>query len=229
MDENNKPLETPQPPIQPAPQMAPPAPTPTPPPAAPASPTPPEKKPMSKTAMIIIAFLLIIALMTAGVIAYNLFLKPNNNSDSEKMQATNQTVGTLTPTPFDEGGTPSPTASPAAVQSEIVSALDAQNYDDLKPFMAPLVAFEIESSEGVPSGDPDETAENLAYLDTAVAPWNFDQTNPIITQIKTDYASEYGNLYIGISSNDVLAAFGFDENGMINQIKVAVTYKLLVQ
>jgi len=228
MDENNKPLETPQqPPMQPAPQVVPSTPTPTP-PAAPTNPTPPPgKKPMSKAAMIIVAFLLIIALMTAGVIAYNLFLKPNTNS--EKMQPTDQTVQALTPTPFDENGTLSPTASPAAVQSEIVTALDAQNYDDLKPFMAPLVAFEIESSEGVPSGDPDETAENLSYLDTAVAPWDFDQTNPVITQIKTDYASEYGSLYIGISSNDVLAAFGFDGNGMINEIKVAATYKLLVQ
>lgn len=134
-----------------------------------------------------------------------------------------------TPSPFDQDGTPTPpAASASAVQSAIESSLNSENYEDLVPFMAPLVQFEIEASEGVPAGDPQETVTNLAYLDTATPPWNFDQENPIVQSVKTQYAQEYGELYIGISSNDVMAAFGFDENGMINEIKVAATYKLLV-
>lgn len=138
------------------------------------------------------------------------------------------TLLTSTPSPFDQNGTPSPTASPSAVQSVIESALTSETYTDLVPYMAESVMFEIEASEGVGPGTPEETVTNLAYLDTAAAPWDFDQTNPIITSIKTQYAQEYGNLFIGISSNDVMSAFGFDQNNKINIIKVAVTYKLLV-
>lgn len=137
-------------------------------------------------------------------------------------------VETPTPSPFDQNGTPSPTASPSAVQSVIESALTSETYADLVPYMAESVMFEIEASEGVGPGTPEETVTNLSYLNTAAAPWDFDQTNPIITSIKTQYAQEYGNLFIGISSNDVMSAFGFDQNNKINIIKVAVTYKLLV-
>lgn len=137
-------------------------------------------------------------------------------------------VETPTPSPFDQNGTPSPTSSPSAVQSVIESTLTTETYEDLVPYMAESVMFEIEASEGVGPGTPEETVTNLAYLNTAAAPWNFDQTNPIVESIKTQYAQEYGNLFIGISSNDVMAAFGFDENNMINLIKVAVTYRLLV-
>lgn len=160
--------------------------------------------------------------------AYNVLT--NLDKSKEMAETVNQqTVSTPTPSPFDQDGTPTPPpASASAVQSAIETSLNAEDYESLVPYMASLVQFEIEASEGVPAGDPQETVTNLAYLNTAVAPWNFDQTNTIVQDIKTQYADEYGELYIGISSNDVLAAFGFDENGMINIIKVAVTYKLLV-
>ena len=147
----------------------------------------------------------------------------------QEMMQNEQTVETPTPSPFDQDGTPTPpAASASAVQSAIESSLNAENYENLVPFMADIVQFEIESAGGIPAGDPQETVTNLAYLNTATPPWNFDQTNPIVVSVKTQYAQEYGQLYVGISPNDVLAAFGFDENGMINEIKVAVTYKLLV-
>ena len=159
---------------------------------------------------------------------YSVIMNPSQFIEETERTVNEKTLETPTPSPLDEGGTPSPTASPSAVQSVIESALTSETYADLVPYMAESVMFEIEASEGVGPGTPEETVTNLAYLNTAAAPWDFDQTNPIITSIKTQYAQEYGNLFIGISSNDVLAAFGFDQNNKINIIKVAVTYKLLV-
>jgi hypothetical protein len=135
---------------------------------------------------------------------------------------------TPTPSPFDEEGAPSPTASPSAAQSQIKAALTSKNYAALESYMNENVSFILYASECCGEITATEAASQLSYLDSATAPWDFDQNNPIITKVKTQYASEYGSLFIGIASNEYLAAFGFGENGKINIIKLAVTYKLLV-
>lgn len=223
--DNNQPGQIPQQVEQPSPQ-------PVPPPATPVAPTPStppissEKKPISKLVLIIIIILVLICIVASLVIAYKTILNPNKTSESSR-ETTEQSTSP-SPTPFDSEGTPSPTASPFDVQAAIESALADQTYETLIPYMAESVQFEIEASEAVGPGNPQQTVTNLAYLDTAVAPWTFDQTDPRIVQIKTDNAQEYGALFIGISSNDVLAAFGTDTNNKINIIKVAATYEFLV-
>lgn len=178
---------------------------------------------------IILTLPVFISIALAGYFVYFILQNPSQLFEESERMVNEELAETPTPSPFDQDGTPTPpVASASAVQSAIETGLNSEDYESLVPYMASLVQFEIEASEGVPAGDPQETVTNLAYLDTATPPWNFDQTNPIVESIKTQYAQEYGELYIGISSNDVLAAFGFDENGMINEIKVAATYKLLV-
>lgn len=132
------------------------------------------------------------------------------------------------PTPFDQNGTPSPTASPSATQEQIKAALTSKNYAALASYMNENVNFILYASECCGQITATEAASQLSYLDNATPPWDFDQTNSIITKIKAQYASEYGSLFMGIASNEYLAAFGFDQNNKINIIKVAVTYKLLV-
>lgn len=192
--------------------------------SAPPTPTPTQKRGTSKIAKIIILVLVLICLIAGGIIAYNTFIK--SEEAAAKKSPTQMTAAT--PTPFDENGTPSPMASQQEVQSSIVTALNSKNYNSLIPYMAESVQFEVESSEAIPAGTPEDAVEQLVYLNTAAVPWDFDQENEIIMDVKAQNADEYGPLYVGISSNDVLAAFGFDENGMINVIKAAVNYKLLV-
>ena len=204
-------------------QMPAPAPAPTPP-----QPSPSEKKPMSKTVIIVIILLVLICLTAVGAIAYNLFLNSNQTESDKNKTSMENTLETPTPSPFDEEGTPSPTASPSAAQSQIKAALTSKNYAALESYMNESVSFILYASECCGEITATEVAAQLSYLDSATAPWDFDQANSIITKIKTQYASEYGSLFIGIASNEYLAAFGLGENGKINIIKLAVTYKLLV-
>ena len=221
--DNNQPTTTP-PPVAPAP-VSPPSPPAE--PVAPAPQMPPvENKPSSKIPMIIIIVLLLICLAAGGVIAYRMLTNSNQDNASEKKMAPNEE--TATPTPFDQDGTPTPAATQSAVQSDIMAAVENKTYNSLASHMTPSVMFEIESSEGLPAATPEEAVEHLDYLNTAAAPWNFDQNDPIILSVKSANPDEYGPLYIGISSNDMMVAFGFDAMDKINLIKVVATYKLLV-
>lgn len=156
---------------------------------------------------------------------YVIFKNPSQITYNNERLANEQPV-LVSPTETQDQ--PTPTSSQEILGMKIKNALESKSYDDLIPYMAESVQFEIEASEGVPAGTPEETVTNLSYLDTATAPWNFDQEDPTIDAIKTEYPDEYGPLYIGISENDFLVAFGYDEDGKIDVIKVAGTYKLLV-
>lgn len=134
-----------------------------------------------------------------------------------------------TPTPFDQDGTPTPPlASASAVQSNIEAAVTSKNYSALGSYMTENVSFVLYASECCGQITAQEAVSQLSYLDTAIAPWDFDQTNPAVVQIKTQNAQEYGDLYIGLSSDDMMAAFGLDEENKISIIKVSASYKLLV-
>jgi len=176
---------------------------------------------------ILVSVLPIILTLAWYILFFSIFFTTIKNTEDKSVSET-ITLESPTPTAFDQDSTPTPAASPSAAQDIIESSLSGKSYEDLIPYMAESVQFEIEASEGMPAGTPQETVENLKYLDTATPPWNFDQNEEAITSIKTQNAQEYGNLYIGIASNDVMAAFGYDSFGKINLIKVAVTYELLV-
>jgi len=219
--DNNQTTSTP-PPVAPAPVTPPP-------PAEPVTPAPQmppvENKPSSKIPMIIIIVLFLICLVAGGIIAYRMLSNPSQDSMTEDKMDNTQI--TASPTPFDDV-TPTPAATQSAIQSDIMSAIEDKTYNSLVSHMTPSVMFEIESSEGLPAATPEEAVTNLDYLDTAVAPWNFDQNDPVILSVKDANPDEYGPLYVGIASNDMMVAFGFDEMDKINLIKVAATYKLLV-
>jgi len=159
---------------------------------------------------------------------YSVIMNPSQFIEETERTVNEQTLKTPTPSPFDKEGTPSPTASPSAAQSQIKAALTSKNYAALESYMNENVSFILYASECCGEITATEAASQLSYLDSATAPWDFDQNNPIITKVKTQYASEYGALFIGIASNEYLAAFGLGENGKINIIKLAVTYKLLI-
>lgn len=225
--ENN---QTPQNP-SPAPQApntppAPPSPAastpPATPPTEPVQASIPEKKSGSKMPMIIIIILLLICLIAGGVIAYRMLLAPqasNTNDQSTAIQATEA------PSPSPTMQVESPTAENEAI---IENAIMTKSYDDLVPLMADSVQYEIEASEGIPAGAPEDIVQNLTYLNTATSPWVFDQNDPTILEVKMQNPDEYGPLFIGISANDMMVAFGYDEMNKINLIKVAASYKLLV-
>lgn len=223
--DNNQPEQVPPQPIPPTPVPAPQPQTPIIPPTLSVPPMPSQKKPMSKLILIIIALLVIICIVAVGVIAYKTVLSSNNASKNQKQQSQTET---LSPTPSDSEESPSPTPSPFDIQTAIESAVSNKTYDSLIPYMAESVQFEIEASEGIGPVTPDQAVVNLAYLNNAISPWTFDQADPRMIQIKTQNAQEYESLFIGIASNDTMAAFGTNLDNQINIIKVAANYNLLV-
>ncbi len=164
------------------------------------------------------------SILLAVFIIFVVVSAPSQPSENTDRTVNEQVIESPTPTVDIQ----TPTLEPTVVQGVIQTSMSSKNYESLIPYMAESVQFEIESAGGIPPGTPEETVENMTYLDSATPPWDFDQMNDIVTQIKEENPEEYGELFIGISSNEYMVAFGYDENGNINIIKAAVTYKLLI-
>lgn len=130
--------------------------------------------------------------------------------------------------------TPTPAASPAGLTREqatarIVSALNARSYADLRLLMLPTVRVILQATECC--FDPMTSAAavaQMAYLNLATPPWNFDQTNPVVRAIKTNFPENYGDALVGISANNWVAAFKLNRDNLIEAIAMAVNVRLLV-
>ncbi len=130
--------------------------------------------------------------------------------------------------------TPSPTSGQTndldSVKENIRAAIDTKNYAALEGYMATNVSVILEATECCGSLSAADATKQLEYLNDATSPWNFDQTNATIKQIKTQEPTKYGpdTAYVGIAANEYTVSFKFDANNKINGITMAVTYKLIL-
>jgi hypothetical protein len=107
------------------------------------------------------------------------------------------------------------------VTGRLVEALNTQDYATVAALMAPTVRLTIEATECCAPGTPTQAVSNLGWLNQGTPPWSFDQSHPRVVSIKSRYASTYGGSLMLYSTNGIIAAFWFDNEGLIDQIRLA--------
>jgi len=120
-----------------------------------------------------------------------------------------------------------PTPKPD-IKAEIEAAVESGQYHKLVPFMTNVVNIRIEASECCQPNDRANAVDQLKYLDSAKAPWDFDQNSTIAKDLAASYPEHYANAIIGISTNNYLVAFQLNDDGAIEKVSMASNYKLLL-
>ena len=116
------------------------------------------------------------------------------------------------------------------LKENIKAAINTGNTQPFETYMADKVSVILEASECCGMKNPTEATKQLDYLNGAVGPWNFDQSNDIIKKLKELEPSKYGpeSAFIGIASNEYTVSFKFDADNKINGITMTPTYKLIL-
>lgn len=107
-------------------------------------------------------------------------------------------------------------------------ALDQNNYESLVPVLADQVTLTVAGTECCGNLPAESAATQLQYLNSAVKPWDFDDTHPLITQIKNTYPAKYQGSVLGISPNNYLMAVWLNSENKILRIEIAANVNLIL-
>lgn len=110
----------------------------------------------------------------------------------------------------------------------IESSLETGAYIGLRDYLADEVNFRIEASGCCPPMSPGEAIEQLAFLDSAETPWNFDQESETALELAATYPEYYSDAFIAIADNNYSAAFKYNDEGLIDTISVSNDYTTLL-
>lgn len=116
------------------------------------------------------------------------------------------------------------------LKENIKAAINTGNTQPFETYMADKVSIILEASECCGIKNPTDATKQLDYLNDAVGPWNFDQSNDIIKKLKELEPTKYGpeSAFIGIAANEYTVSFKFNSDNKINGITMAATYKLII-
>lgn len=128
--------------------------------------------------------------------------------------------------------TASPVVSPGLVNSTstiaaIKEAVPKKKYADLGPFMADTVNVIIYASSCCGDYTKAQAIDQLKYLDSAKAPWDFDQTSAIVQKLVADVPQYFKDKTIGVASNKYTVAFGLNSKFLIDKIVLVVDYSIV--
>lgn len=183
---------------------------------------------------------LVIGLLAlAGATSFLGYQYNNANNDNKKLQtqinelnfslidAKKQANASVKVTP-----SPTPTkaiAIPTSLKENIAAAINTMNTAALEGYMAPSVNVVLAASEAAGPRTPAEAVSDLAYLNSATAPWDF--ALPVATlnaYAAGDYANYFGeNTVVGKSANKYVVSFRINSSSKIDQIFMSVSSDLL--
>ncbi|MFV1917161.1 MAG: hypothetical protein ACC618_01590 [Patescibacteria group bacterium] len=123
------------------------------------------------------------------------------------------------------GGNPT---QPVDLTKVISTAVGNKDYSELERYFTNPVSVRIEATECCQPQNPTGAIEELAYVESATGPWNFNQQSEIVAALQASYPEHYGGAIIGISQDNYLVAFQLNEENKISKISMAVDYELLV-
>lgn len=118
----------------------------------------------------------------------------------------------------------------ADLKDNLAAAISSRNTAALEGYMASSVNVVFAGSEKAGAETPAQAVADMDYLNTnATAPWDFNISNATISSYKAGFYGQYfdGTIYVGVSSNKYLIAYGFDDCTKINRIFVAASTDLL--
>lgn len=123
-----------------------------------------------------------------------------------------------------------PTEIPAATKENVEAAISSGNTAALESYMGSSVKVILAASEGIGDRTPAQAVGDLAYLNDATAPWDFDLPAATITDWQSgDYASYFPETLriIGRSADGYVVVFKFNSSGKITDIFMAINDDLL--
>lgn len=120
------------------------------------------------------------------------------------------------------------TVSRAQTRLALERALDQGSYESLIPVMADQVALTVAGTECCGNLPAESAASQLQYLNSAVKPWDFDDTHPLITQIKKTYPVKYQGAILGVTPNNYLMSVWLNSENKIRQIEIAANVNLIL-
>lgn len=201
----------------------------------------PKRKWIAKTLLM----LLVLALLGAiGWLAWQLKLSQDQNtsvnSDKQKLQtqvddlnkqlSSKTDCATTSTSTSATNGNCSPKVEVAqALRDNIAAAIASKNYSALKGNMASSVTVVYAASEKGGAESPDAAVTDLAYLNSATTPWDFNLNASMLNAYKAGFYSQYfaGTTHVGQAANGYVVSFGFDDCAKINRIFIAVNNSLL--
>lgn len=176
---------------------------------------------------LLIALAIIAAVVLLAAVGYLIFqnqkliAKLSLASPSPSPQVTDQ----KTPSASAQTPSPSPKLTPAEVWENIEAAVNTKNTQALASYMTNPVNVLLQATECCGEQTPDEAVSQASYVEPGV-PFNFDQENPTIKNLKTKNP-ELAGTFTGISQNmEHLIAFTLNNQNKISQVRFAVSWKL---
>lgn len=123
----------------------------------------------------------------------------------------------------------SPTVTDA-LKTAIRDAVNTKNYASLSPHLAASVNVVYAGSEKGGNVAPAQAITDMAYLNSATAPWDFALPAATINSYRAGFYTSYfpSNVYVGKSADSMVVAFGFDSCAKINMIFVSASADLLL-
>ena len=180
----------------------------------------------------------VLLILILGVGAYYLGTMSTKPKDDKSKIFTSNKSEKKAPSPtveVDEDNTEtiSPTIKKMSLEElkeNIMAAINTGNFQPFEGYMANKVNVILEASECCGEKSSAEAAKQLEYLNDAVGPWNFDQSNETIKKLKEVEPTKYGpeSAFVGIASNEYTVSFKFNADNKISGITMAATYKLLL-
>lgn len=118
--------------------------------------------------------------------------------------------------------------NPSVTIAAIEEAVPAKKYADLALYMADNVNVIIYASSCCGMYTKDKAIQQMSYLDKAVGPWDFSDTNPNAPKMRAGsaYFKDYA---IGTSSNKYGVGFHLSNKYLIDGVTFVVDYTLLTQ
>lgn len=130
----------------------------------------------------------------------------------------------LTPSPVS---TPAGFVNPSATIAAIKEMVPAKKYKDMAPFMAETVNVIIYASSCCGDYTKAQAIDQLKYLDSAKAPWDFSENGPIVQKLESDVPQYFKDKTIGVASNKYTVAFGLNSKFLIDKIVLVVDYSIV--
>ncbi|GEM_PF-1392943 len=182
---------------------------------------------MNNKALVAIVGILIALGLVAGGFYYG-------KSQNLKQQAPPNTIS-QTPSPAQSSQITPPTqiqnqadfVNPSATIYSAEESVKAKDYSGLDQYMTDQVSVILAASECCGLLSKQKTLEQLKYLNQAVVPWDFSDTNPIAKKLVTADPANFKNRIIGTASNGFTVSFNLNNKFLIDKIFMASDYRLI--
>lgn len=116
-----------------------------------------------------------------------------------------------------------------AMLEGLKASVTSKNYGAAESYMAKTVRVIFAASEGMGNRTPAQAVSDMAYLNSATSPWDFNLSSAVLNGYR---AGGYGSYFpttalVGKSANNYLISFTFDTNNKVSGIFITGTTDVL--